>query len=64
MATYKFYLKNYGGCYIGVSASTLKDACNIYQLIVRGVHLEDNSVVDTVLRIRKEVLFGNDPDKN
>ncbi len=63
MATYKFYLKNYGGCYIGVSASTLKDACNIYQLIVRGVHLEDNSVVDTVLRIRKDVLFGYEPNE-
>lgn len=63
MAIYKFYLKNYGGCYIGVSASTLKDACNIYRLISRGIHLEDNSVVDTVLRVRKEVLFGNDTDK-
>ena len=63
MATYKFYLKNFGGCYIGVSASTLKDACSIYQLITNGIHLDNNSVVDSVLRIRKDVLFGDGLNK-
>jgi hypothetical protein len=64
MATYKFDLTNYGGCYIGIEASTLKDACSIYQLIVRDIHRANNSVVDTVTRIKSEVLFGNGVDKN
>lgn len=63
MAEYKFSLTNYGGCYIGIEASTLKKACDVYQLIARSLHRSNNSVVDTVTRIRSEVLFCNEADK-
>lgn len=63
MATYKFDLSNYTGCHIGIEASSLKNACGIFQLIVRDIHHGNNSTVDTVTRIKREVLFGNDADK-
>ena len=62
MATYKFDLANYSNCYIGIEASSLKNACGIFQLIVRDIHNGNNSVVDTVTRIKSEVLFGNGID--
>ena len=57
MSLYKFNLAHFSGCYVGVEATTLQDAKSIYRRVVSQLNVSNNSVVKSVEKKTKEIIY-------
>ena len=62
MSRYNFSLANFGGCYVGIEATTLKSACDIYKYVTECLSNPHNRVVDVVEKIDR-VVYENAVNK-
>lgn len=57
MSLYKFMLKNLSGCYVGIEASSLKTASEVYKHFVTALDRGSNSVVSQVIKSKECVVY-------